>query len=176
DPLATYQAVLESITFSSGSDPTNSGSNPTRTVTWVVNDGSGSNNLSGVSTETISITAVNDPPALSGLADASYTEGGAAGTLAGSPRRSGPARPTLANATVAIVGGTFAGDSDLLTFSTAGTSIVASYNSSTETLTLTGSDSLAHYQSVLDSITFSAGENPNDYGSNPFRTVTWVLN
>src|SRR5262249_42968275 len=177
DPLATYQAVLESITFSSGSDPTNSGSNPTRTVTWVTNDGSGSNNLSGVSTETIGITAVSEPPALSGLSDVPYTEEGAAVTLAGAASVADPDNATLANATVAIVGGTYAGDGDVLAFSTAGTSITASYNSATETLTLTGSDSLAHYQSVLESITFAGRpENPNNYGCNPFRTVTWVLN
>jgi hypothetical protein len=177
DPLATYQAVLESITFSSGGNPTNFGSNPTRTVTWVINDGSGSNNLSTVSTETISITAINDPPALSGLAGASYTEEGPPVTLSGSASVSDSDNATLANATVAIVGGTYAGDGDVLAFSTAGTSIAASYDSSTETLTLSGTDTLAHYQAVLDSITFAGRpENPNNYGSNPFRTVTWVLN
>jgi lipopolysaccharide export system protein LptA len=176
DPLATYQAVLDSITFSSGANPTNYGSNPTRTVTWVVNDGSGSFNLSTVQTETISITAVNDPPALSGLVNDSYTEEGGAVTLSSGASVSDPDNLTLANATVAIVGGTFAGDADLLSFSTTGTSINASYNSSTETLTLTGSDTTAHYQQVLDSITFLAGENPTNYGSDAFRTVTWVLN
>jgi lipopolysaccharide export system protein LptA len=176
DPLATYQAVLDSITFSSGANPDNYGSNPTRTVTWVLNDGSGSFNLSTVQTETISITAVNDPPALSGLVNDSYTEEGGAVTLSSSASVSDPDNANLANATVAIVGGTFAGDADVLSFSTTGTSINASYNSSTETLTLTGSDTTAHYQQVLDSITFSAGENPTNYGSDAFRTVTWVLN
>ena len=176
DPLATYQAVLDSITFSSGSNPTNYGSNLTRTVTWVVNDGSGSFNLSNVATETISITAVNDPPAISQLADSQYTEHGAAVTLSGSASVSDPDNTTLTNATVAIVGGTFAGDSDLLAFSTSGTSISASYNSTTETLTLSGSDTLADYQKVLESITFQASENPTNYGSDAFRTVTWVLN
>jgi hypothetical protein len=177
DPLATYQAVLDSITFASGDNPTNYGSNLTRTVTWVLNDGSGSNNLSSTVTETVSITAINDPPALSGLADASYSEEGAPVTLSGSASVSDPDNLTLANATVAIVGGTFAGDGDVLTFNTTGTTIAASYNSASETLTLSGSDSLAHYQQVLDSIIFSSRpENPNNYGSNPTRTVTWLLN
>src|SRR5262249_3375570 len=80
-------------------------------------------------------------------------------------------------ATVRIVGGTFAGDGDVLATSTAGTSITASYNSTTETLTLTGSDTLAHYQQVLDKITFTTpSDNPTDYGSAPTRTVSWVLN
>jgi hypothetical protein len=177
DPVATYQAVLDSITFASGANPTNYGSNLTRTVTWIVNDGSGSSNLSATVTETVSITAVNDPPALSGLNDDIYSEEGPAVTLSSSASVSDPDNLDLANATVAIVGGTFAGDGDVLSFNTASTSITASYDSTTETLTLTGSDTTAHYQQVLESITFTARpENPNNYGSNPTRTVTWLLN
>ncbi len=177
DPLATYQAVLESIKFSSGFNPTDYGSNPTRTLTWVVNDGSGSNNLSTAQTETISITAINDPPALSGITNATYTEEqGAPTTLSGSASVADPDNLDLANATVAIGGGTFAGDHDLLTFSTTGTSITASYDSTSEVLTLSGSDTLSNYQKVLDSVAFSAGENPTNYGSDAFRTITWLLN
>ncbi len=41
DTLADYAAVLASVTFSSSAaDPTNSGNDDTRTVTWSVNDGS----------------------------------------------------------------------------------------------------------------------------------------
>src|SRR5262249_2240381 len=69
---------------------------------------------------------------------------------------------TLANATVKITGGTFAGDGDVLAASTSGTSISASYNAATETLTLTGSDTLAHYTQVLDSVTFKSGPNPGN--------------
>src|SRR5205807_3031325 len=79
------------------------------------------------------------------------------------------------SATVKIAGGTFAGDSDVLS-ATGSVSISVSYNSSTETLTLTGSDTLADYQTVLNSVTFAAGENPTDFGSTPTRTLTWVLN
>src|SRR5205814_2283862 len=82
----------------------------------------------------------------------------------------------LASATVSITGGKFAGDGDVLAVITTGTSITASYNTSSETLTLSGVDSTAHYQQVLDSLTFSAGENPTNFGSNPTRTLTWVLN
>ncbi len=40
DTVANYQAVLRSVTISSGIvDPTNSGLNPTRTISWVVDDG-----------------------------------------------------------------------------------------------------------------------------------------
>src|SRR5262249_39191023 len=86
-----------------------------------------------------------------------------------------PDNLTLASATVAITGGTFVGDGDTLS-ATGTSSITVSYNSSTETLVLTGTDTLAHYQSVLDTVTFASGpENPNNFGSNPTRTVTWTL-
>src|SRR5262249_59020829 len=82
-----------------------------------------------------------------------------------------PDNLNLANATVKIVGGTFAADGDVLAATTAGTTITASYNSATETLVLSGSDTLAHYQSVLDSLTFnSTSENPTNYGSHTTPT------
>src|ERR1051326_5509921 len=179
DTLANYQSVLDTVTFNSTSEnPTNFGSSATRTVTWVLNDGSGSFNLSTAQTETVSITAVNDAPTLTGTAaSASYTENGASAVLSPSVTVSDVDNLKLASATISITGGSFAGDGDVLAANTAGTSITASYNSSTETLVLTGSDTLADYQSVLDTITFSStSENPTNFGSNATRTVTWVLN
>jgi len=90
---------------------------------------------------------------------------------------SDPSSTTLASATVQITGGTFSGDGDVLSANTASTAITASYNSATETLTLSGTDTLADYQSVLDAITFtSTGSNPTDSGADPTRTVTWTVN
>jgi cytochrome c peroxidase len=178
DTLAHYSQVLDSVTFNSTSEnPTDFGSFPSRTVTWVLNDGSGSFNMSTTQTETVNIVAVNQAPTLAGVAaSSSYTEEGAATTLSGNVTISDPDDATLSSATVSITGGKFAGDADLLATSVSGTSITASYDSANERLVLSGADTLAHYQSVLDKVTFSAGENPNDYGSNPTRTLTWVLN
>jgi lipopolysaccharide export system protein LptA len=178
DSLAHYQQVLDSVTFATASDnPDNFGADPTRTVAWQLDDGSGSSNLSAVATTTIGITAVNDPPTLSGTADASFTENGPAVTLSPAAAVSDPDSTSLAGATVAITGGTFAGDADVLAANVTGTSITASYDSATETLTLTGSDTLAHYSQVLDSVTFSTpSDNPTDFGADPTRTVTWTLN
>ena len=109
---------------------------------------------------------------------ASYTENGAAVTLSpaltvtrpGQPdpasarRCRSPAAPSRATATCWRP-------------TTTGTSITASYNAATETLTLTGTDTLAHYQQVLDSVDVrSTSDNPTDFGSDPTRTVTWVVN
>jgi hypothetical protein len=177
DTLAHYQTVLDTVTFTAGPEnPNNFGSNPTRTVTWVLNDGSGSFNLSTAVTETVSVTNINDAPTLSNVATtAFFTEEGGAVTLSSSVSVSDPDDVNLSGATVRITGGTFAGDGDVLAANTASTNITASYNSSTETLTLSGTDTLAHYQSVLDSVTFNGGENPTNYGSNPTRTLTWTL-
>src|SRR5262249_30177549 len=157
--------VLDSLTFVSTSDnPDNYGSNPTRTVTWVLNDGSGSFNLSTAQTETVSITAVSDAPTLTGnAASASFTEHRASVVLSPSVTVADPDNLKLVSATVSVTGGSFAGDGDMLSATGNGT-ISVSYNSSTETLTLTGSDTLADYQSVLDTITFnSSSDNPTNY-------------
>jgi ELWxxDGT repeat protein len=174
DTLSDYQQVLDTVTFNSTSlNPTDYGSDPTRTVTWTVNDGFGS----ATASSTIDITAVNQPPTLSNVAGSvTFTETGGAVSLSPSAAVTDPDRLDLVSATVAIVGGTFAGDGDVLAFSTAGTSITASYNSSTETLTLTGSDTLAHYQQVLDTVTFDATGNPTADGAYPTRTLTWTVN
>ena len=64
--LAQYEAALRSVTFDnpSNDNPTNAGNSTSRTVTWVVNDGAVSQNLSAGVTSTIAITAVNDAPVL----------------------------------------------------------------------------------------------------------------
>src|SRR5262249_8005057 len=82
----------------------------------------------------------------------------------------------LADATVAITGGKFANDGDVLAANTAGTSISASYDATTETLTLSGVDTLAHYQTVLESVNFSStASDPTHGGANLTRTVAWQL-
>src|SRR5262249_11898409 len=97
-------------------------------------------------------------------------------TLSPSAAVSDPDSLDLAGATVAITGGTFAGDGDVLLANVAGTAITASYNAATERLVLSGADSLAHYQQVLDSVAFvTASDNPDNFGADPTRTVTWQL-
>ena len=58
--IADYEAFLEAVAFSSTSDnPTNSGLNPTRTLSWFIFDGDA---ISDLQTTVLTITAVNDPP------------------------------------------------------------------------------------------------------------------
>jgi Domain of unknown function (DUF4082) len=44
-------------------------------------------------------------------------------------------------------------------------------------LSLTGSDTLAHYRQVLDSVSYSSSsQNPTNSGADPSRTISWVVN
>jgi Domain of unknown function (DUF4347)/FG-GAP-like repeat len=178
DSLADYQSFLQGLEFTDFSEnATNYGSNPTRTLTWVLNNGDASNNLSAPQTTTLTIVPHHFPPILSNVTSEVTIAPSTTGTLSPSLTVSDPDSLTLAGATVAIVGGTFAGDGDVLAANTAGTSITASYNSTTETLTLSGADTLADYQQVLERVTYhSTAGDPSNGGANPLRTVTWVIN
>ncbi len=51
------------------------------------------------------------------------------------------------------------------------------YNANSETLTLSGTDTAADYQSVLRTVAFdSTNTDPTDNGADPTRTVTFTLN
>ncbi len=145
-------------------------------VVWLLNDGSASNNLSTAATTTVTITPVHQPPTLASVAASDTLPLNQTITLSPHAAVSDPDNLTIANATLALTGGTFAGDGDVLAANVSGTSITASYNSTSETLTLTGSDTLANYTSVLDSVTFSSGPNPSNSGLDPTRTLTWTVN
>jgi hypothetical protein len=80
----------------------------------------------------------------------------------------------LIGATVTITAGALA--TDALAADTAATSITASYDATTGTLTLSGPDTLSDYSQVLDSVTFSStGSKPTNFGLDPTRTVTWSV-
>ena len=79
----------------------------------------------------------------------------------------------IESATVSIVAGLVAGD--VLAADTTGTAITASYLNGV--LTLTGSDTPAHFQKVLQKVTFeSTSEDPTNGGANPTRTISWLIN
>src|SRR6185503_10143108 len=154
--------VLDSVTFASGNNPNNGNLDPTRTITWVVDDGAGSSHFSAPVTTTVDIA--HTPPTLGGVTDTSFTQGNTT-TLEPGLTVTDFDSATLASATVKITAGTFAGDGDVLAASTAGTNITVSYNASAETFTLTGADTLANYQSVLDHVTFQSGSDPTNHGA-----------
>jgi autotransporter passenger strand-loop-strand repeat protein len=171
--LANYQAALDSITYSfspSNGDPTQGGADTTRIIQWVVNDGVAS---SPVATSTLH--TLLPKPILSGLpGNATYPVQGAAITLAPAATVSEINGAFLSGMTISITGGKFANDGDVLAANTGGTTITATYDAATETLTLSGNASEAQYASVLDSVTFaSTAVDPTNGGANLTRTVTW---
>src|SRR5262249_608153 len=118
-----------------------------------------------------------DPPTFSAVASgAQFTEAGGPVVLSGAASVSDPDSLDLAGATVSITTGQFAGDGDVLSADTTGTSITASYDSVGEGLVLARSDTLDPYQQVLDSIASnSTSLNPTDFGSVASHEVVWVL-
>ena len=173
DTLTHYQQVLDSVTYASSSqNPTNSGADPSRTISWLVYDGTLN---SATQTTTVSVSTGSRPALGNVAASAAYSAGGAATTLSSGTMVSDAGSATLVSGAVSIASGFAAGDT--LAATTTGTGITTSYNASTGVLSLSGSDTLAHYQQVLDSVTYaSSNQNPTNFGADPSRTISWVVN
>jgi hypothetical protein len=175
--LSAYQTALDSITYSftSGADPTAGGTQTTRTIDWSVTDASTSNGISNTATSTLDV--VHAPPTLSTGGTVTYVQAGTPAELDSTLSLSDPdSGGLLTGATVRITSGLLGGDT--LNADTTGLpSIIASYDSTTGELMLSGSDTLADYQAVLRSVTFeSTSSNPTSTGADPSRTVTWTIN
>ena len=167
DTLAHYQSVLNSVTFGSVANARNNGTDPSRTIDWSASDGT---SQSAVATSTVNIP--DAAPVITAGVVTSYTEQGGAVTLDGALTVSDVDNATLTSATVTIDAGLLSGDT--LAATTTATSIAQSYNGTTGVLTLTGSDTLAHYQSMLDSVTYSSSAtDPTNAGSDAMRTIAW---
>src|SRR4029077_8087258 len=173
--LADYQTALGQIRFSNTSE------NPDTTARDITVQVAQSQASSNIAHATVNVVAVNDAPVLAGVpAATSYRPHGAPVTLAAALSVSDVDNTTLASATVHISAGAFVGDGDILGVSAgglSGTGITASYKAASETLTLSGVDTLAHYQQALDHVTFeSTSANATNGGLNPTRTVEWQVN
>lgn len=152
----TSNSVVETLTLS----------NPAKTYFFAFSDGHGGTDVELGSMPTLSNVA---PTAV-------FTENGPSITLSNAVSVTDPLAADLVSATVSVTGGTFAGDGDVLT-ATGTSNISVSYDSATETLTLSGTDTLANYQNVLDTVSFSSSShNPDNFGADQTRTITWVVN
>jgi trimeric autotransporter adhesin len=159
--VADYQAALRSVQFRhTGDNPATS-----KTVEFKVNDGDSD---SAAATRAIAITRVNDAPTLTATSAAlSYAEGDGAVAIDGGLTVADPDSTQLSGATVTISSG-FDGAQDELAFADTA-SITGSYNDTTGVLTLTGTASVAAYQTALRSVTY---ENSSNSPSGT-RTVTF---
>src|SRR5882724_6226153 len=123
-----------------------------------------------------SLAAIDQPPLLSGVPSALTYVGGRALTLAPSLTVSDVDGTTLASARVAFVQGWSPNQGDGIFVDTSGTNITAGYNPATGVLFLSGTDTIAHYNHVLDGLLFFlSGNNPTSSGANPTLAIGWQV-
>src|SRR6202022_2030231 len=134
------------------------------------NTGSGGA-LSDADSFTINVTPVNDAPVVTAGHTLNYTENQAATAIDPAITVSDVDSANLASATVQITGNYVNGE-DVLGF-TNQNGITGSFNAATGILTLTGSSSVANYQTALASVTYV---NNSDNPSGAARTVTIITN
>lgn len=166
DTVANYQAALQSVMYHTNQNPN---SDP-RTVSFVVNDGTTASNTV---TRTIDVTPVNNPPLLSSIETAplDFTPGQAATPITSTLLVADPDNDNLTGATVTITGNYQNGE-DVLAFTNT-SKITGTFNATTGTLTLTGTDTVADYRDALRSVTYKdTSANPND----SVRTISIVAN
>jgi large repetitive protein len=166
DTKTNYQLVLEALDFRSTSfNPTNSGLNTGRTITWQLDDGSGAgnNNLSSPVTSQIFLHTLdldgNNSTAPGTSFAVTYTEHGTPVPVADVDTVISDS--DAANMTSATITLTNARATDLLSINGALVGVTASSyvfdaGSGTGVLTLSGSASAAAYQSALHQLVFSS--------------------
>jgi gliding motility-associated-like protein len=166
--VADYQAALRTVAYQN----TNTGNPSTlaRTVSFRLNDG---NANSAAVTRNINVTTSNDAPVLANIEAAAlaFSEGQGATAVSASLTASDVDNANLTSATVQITGNYSTGQ-DVLVF-TAAMGITSSFAAVTGTLTLSGSSSVANYQTALRSVTYN---NSSPTPSTLTRTVTFRIN
>ena len=174
---ADYQKALDSVTYSFSGDPTNSGADPTRTITWSVTDANGLTSVPG-STSTLDVYMT---PVLAGTVSPTPTVTATSGAVPADASLTITDDNTIGTtpvATVTITSGSLAGDEliipdgDLTTGKITGTTITVS-NNDTTSLTLMGTSTTtdAQFQSALRDVEFDA-TSPHS-GT---RQLTWSFN
>ena len=190
---ANVASVMQQIVYANASD------NPEASVQidWNFSDGNtgvqGSGGA-GVATGgvTVDITQVDDAPVLINVAPtAAYVPGTAGAVLSSAlgifdPDAVAPsALQGLASATIKIESGFFAGDELFVNLATSGGHFVTPDGDPTNIsvqsnvlgmLILSGNDTVSHYQSVLDAVSYhSTAADPSNGGINPTRNISWQV-
>ncbi|MET0454998.1 MAG: Ig-like domain-containing protein [Mycobacterium sp.] len=149
--VANYQSVLRSVTFANLSETPGT----TRTITFTVQT-----DLyvapSATAAKTVTLTTVNDAPALQSCSCTVTTNPGAAVALNPAILVDDPDNTTLTGATIAITGG-FSAMTDVLALNPSPfNGITATYNTTTGVLSLAGTASITDYRAALRSVTFTS--------------------
>jgi VCBS repeat-containing protein len=191
---AKVASVMHQIVYADASD------NPPSSVQidWSFDDGNtGAQGTGGAGiatgSVTVDITQVDDPPVLINVAPtAAYSPGSPGAVLSPGlgvfdPDATPPSPLTgLASATIKIESGFFAGDELFVNLATSGGHFVTTDGDPTNisvqsnvlgTLILSGNDTVSHYQSVLDAVSYhSTAADPSNGGTDPTRNISWQVN
>jgi|GEM_PF-2237934 len=168
--LASVNAALNGLSFNPTADFTGAAS------LQIISDDQGNTGTGGALTDTdtinITVNEANDPPVvITTGGNLGYTENDAPAAIDPGLTVTDVDNANLTGATVAITAN-FASGQDVLAF-TNQLGITGNYNSGTGVLTLTGTTTVANYQTALRSVTY---QNTSDNPSTATRTVTFTVN
>jgi VCBS repeat-containing protein len=168
--LADYETALQSVEFSSSDD---AASPAARVVSFAVTDSVGATSTD-TAQRTIDVSEAHQAPVLRGIESSalSYVTGLPAVTITSSLAVSSSDASTLTGATVTISSGLVASE-DVLAFTNA-SGITGSYDSTTGVLTLSGTASLADYQTALQSVTYADANGLSGTGGD--RVISFQVN
>jgi Domain of unknown function (DUF4347) len=185
DTVADYQSALELVQYNftpTNGDPTNGGGDTSRTISWTATDAA---SQSDIPASTSTLDVVHVAPSVTAGGTATFTGGSGTpvtldGTLTTSDADSGG---NLAGATVSISSGFITGDTLTINGTTSGiindgASGTITYSLSGSTLTLTGTDTVADYQSALELVQYSftpSNGDPTAAGTDTARTISWTV-
>lgn len=166
-----YREALRTVTFYSAGLNVSSAN---RTLTIIAtDDGSPNAGISQPVTRTVTVLTTNVAPSLTGIpaSPLSYIQGTAPIVVASSVSIIDPDSVNMGGAKIQVAVNYQIGK-EFLQAVTAGTAITQSFDPSTGTLNLTGTDSLLNYQSVLRSVTFGTNSTT---GSTLTRALTFIV-
>ena len=128
-------------------------------------------------------SALHDLPIQIAGTPAEAVQGGAPVTLiSGVPVIDDPGSTTISSATIKITdanGNAVAGDElfvDGIQNGSLDRIITASWDATTDTLTVSGTATISEYETLLGEVTFQDTGTDTSSGSHPVRTVTWTIN
>ncbi|MGH8592219.1 MAG: cadherin domain-containing protein, partial [Gammaproteobacteria bacterium] len=162
DTLANYQLALQNVMY------LNNSNNPitaARTVTWIGSDGT---DASLPVTSTITVAATNDGPVIAAGGTLAYTEGGPATAIDLLLTVTDPDSLNLTGATIQITAN-YQNGADVLSFANS-PPISGSFDVPSGTLTLSGADTVANYETALRTVRY---QNTSGGPSPAPRTVSW---
>ena len=165
--VAEYQAALRSVTYENTNNTTPSAAD--RTLSITVTD---SDNASNTVTRNLTVIPPNQPPLLSNIESSAldYVEGEGQVSISSSISVSDSDNNSLSSATISITGNYIQGE-DKLAFTDAN-GITSNWDVGSGTLTLTGSATVADYQSALRSVTY---DNVSPLPNTTDRTVQFQI-